>query len=70
MKIALRAKCPTRHQQPRLLGDHRVGMDDAKVDPCHPARIQAVLLDGDGGGDGEPQPTAFGEERDRTCSAG
>jgi hypothetical protein len=24
-----------------------------------------VLLDGDGGGDGEPQPTAFGEERDR-----
>jgi hypothetical protein len=65
MQITLGAKCPTRDQQPRLPGDHRVGMDDAKVYPCHAARAPAVLLDRDGGGDREPQPTPFGEQRDR-----
>jgi hypothetical protein len=41
-------------------------MDDAKIHPSHPTRIEVLRLDGDGGGDCEPQPPPIGEQRDRS----
>jgi hypothetical protein len=61
----LGAERPPRHQQPRLLGDDRVGMDDAKVDPGHPTRIQVMALDRHRGGDRQPQPPTIGQQGDR-----
>jgi hypothetical protein len=63
--VALGADRPPRPQQPRLLSHHRIRMNDAKVYPCHPPRVQVVLLDGDGGGDRQPQPSAIGQQGDR-----
>jgi hypothetical protein len=40
-------------------------MDDAKIHSGHPAGIEIVLLDGDRGGDRQPQPTPIGQQRDR-----
>jgi hypothetical protein len=52
MKIVLSAQRSARHQQPRLLGRHRVGVDDPKIHPGDPIRVQVgILLDRDGGGD-------------------
>jgi hypothetical protein len=65
MQVALGPQRPPRHQQPRPLGHHRIGMDDAKVHPRHPAGIQIMLLDGDGGGDRQPQPPTLGQQRHR-----
>jgi hypothetical protein len=66
MQVALGAKRPARHKQARLPGDHRIGMDDAKIHSSHPARVQVVLVDGDGGGDREPKLATVGEQRDRS----
>jgi hypothetical protein len=41
-------------------------MDDAKIHPSHPTRIEVLRLDGDGGGDCEPQPPPIGQQRDRS----
>jgi hypothetical protein len=60
VEVVLGAEGSPRHQQTRLLGDDRVGVDDAKVHPRHPARVQFVVLDGDGSGDRQPQPPAVG----------
>jgi hypothetical protein len=41
-------------------------VDDAKVHPGQPVRIQVVvLLDGDSGGDRQPQPPPIGWQGDR-----
>jgi hypothetical protein len=60
----LGAQRPPGDQQPGLLGDDRVGVDDAKVDPGNPTWIQIMLLDRDGGGDRQPQPPASVEQGD------
>ena len=61
---------PPRHQQARLVGDHRVGVDDAKIHPCHPMGVQVVVLNGHGGGDGQPELSTIGHQGDRTDLAG
>jgi hypothetical protein len=39
-------------------------MDDAKIHPGNPARVRvAGLLDGDDGGDRQPQLPAIGQQR-------
>ena len=66
VQVAFGPQSPTRHQQPLILGDDRIRMNDPKVHPRHPIRIQvAVMLDGDGGGDSQPQPPAVDQQRDR-----
>ena len=66
MEIDLGPDGPPRDQQPRVLGDDRVGVDDAKIDPRHPTGSPVVvLLDGDGGGDRQPQPPTVGEQGHR-----
>jgi hypothetical protein len=62
---ALGSDCPTRHQQGCRLGDHRIGVDDAKIHPGHPTGVQVVLVDRDGGGDGQPELAAIGQQGDR-----
>jgi hypothetical protein len=63
MQVTLGAERPARHQQPRLLGHHHVGVDDPEIHPGDPTRVQVVvLLDGDGGGDRQPQPPAIGQQ--------
>jgi hypothetical protein len=62
VEVVLGADGSPRHQQACLLGDHGVGVDDAKVDSGHPIGVQVVvLLDGDGGGDRQPQPSTVGQ---------
>jgi hypothetical protein len=65
VQVALGPDGPPRHQQPSVLGHDRVGVDDPKINPGHPTRIQVVLLDGDGGGDRQPQPPTIGQQRHR-----
>jgi hypothetical protein len=65
VQVALGAERPPRDQQPGALGDNGVGVDDAKVDPGHPTWVQVVVLDGDGGGDRQPQPPTVREQGDR-----
>jgi hypothetical protein len=72
MQPVLGAERPPRHQQPRLLGGDRVGMDDPQVHPGHPTpRIQVMVLDRHRGGDRQPQPPTISQQGDRpTCSTG
>jgi hypothetical protein len=56
---------PARYQQGGLVGDHRVGVDDAKVHTGYPTGIQLVLVDGNGGGHRDPQPPSIGQQGDR-----
>jgi hypothetical protein len=51
MQVALGAERPPRHQQPRGLGGDREGVDDPQVHPRDPARVQVIVLGGDGCGD-------------------
>jgi hypothetical protein len=67
---ALRPDCPARHQQGCLLGDKSIGMDDAQIYPCHPTGVQLVRLDGDGGGDGQPEVSSIGHQGDRPDLSG
>jgi hypothetical protein len=61
---ALSPQRPPGDQQGGVLGDDRVRVDDAEVDPGNPARVQIMLLDRDGGGDRQPQPPALGQQGD------
>ena len=62
---ALGSDRPARYQQACLLGDHRERVDDAKVYPGQPTRVQVVLVDGHGGGDGQPEPPTIGHQGHR-----
>ena len=64
-EVALGPDGAARNQQRRVVGDDRVGVDDAKVHPGHPPWVQIVVIDGDGGGDGQPQPSSIGHQGDR-----
>lgn len=66
VQVALGPDRPARHQQRGLVGDQCIGVDDANVHSSHLARVQVLRLDGDGGGDAQPQPPAVGQQRD--CS--
>jgi hypothetical protein len=66
VQVALGPDRPARHQQRGLVGDQCIGVDDANVHSGHLARVQVLRLDGDGGGDAQPQPPAVGQQRD--CS--
>ena len=65
VKMALSANCAARDQQARLLADDRIGVDHAEVHTCDPVWVQVVRLDGNRGGDRQPQLTAVGEQDDR-----
>ena len=62
---ALGADRPARHQQANLLGDHGIGVYDAKVHPGHPIRVQVVLVNRHGGGDGQPELATIGDQGHR-----
>jgi hypothetical protein len=71
VKVALGADGAPRHQQPGLLGDDGVGVDDPEVDPCHPTQVKVVELDGDGGGDcSHNRPPSASSVTARISSAG
>jgi hypothetical protein len=40
-------------------------VDDAKVHPGHPIRVQVVLVNGHGGGDGQPELATIGHQGHR-----
>jgi len=40
-------------------------VDDAKIHPGHPSGVQIVLVDGDRGGDRQPELAAIGQQGDR-----
>jgi len=64
VQVGLGAECPARDQQPGVLGDDRLGVEDPQVHSCDSGRVQVVvLLDGDGGGDRQPQPPTLGQQR-------
>jgi hypothetical protein len=68
MQVAFGADCPSRHQQPGVLGDNRVWMDDANVHPGDSALVpMVVVLDGDGGGDRQAKPPTIGQQGDRAA---
>ena len=66
VEVVLGAERPPRYEESSVLGGHRVGMDDAKVDTGDPGRVEVLLLDRDGGGDGQPQSSAVGQQNDRS----
>jgi hypothetical protein len=45
-------------------------MDDAKIHSRYLTSVQVVGVDGDGGGDGQPEPAAIGQQGDRTDLVG
>ena len=65
MQVAVGAECPPRHQQPRGLGHDGVGVDDPKVHSSDPTPVQVMVLDGDSGGDRQPQPAPISQQDDR-----
>jgi hypothetical protein len=66
VQVTLGSDSPAGHQQRCMLGDHRVGMDDAKVDSRNPIRVETKLLNRYGGGNREPEPATIGEQRNRS----
>ena len=69
MQVAIGSDRPSRDQQPRLLGDDRVGMDDAKVDSRHPARVHVMMLDGTAAVTAShSRPPSANSVTDLTCS--
>ena len=40
-------------------------MDDAKIHSRYLTSVQVVGVDGDGGGDGQPEPAAIGQQGER-----
>jgi hypothetical protein len=66
VKVVLSADRPARDQQTRLLANNRIGVDHAKVHTCDPRGVQVMPLDGNSGGDGQPQLAAVGEQGDRS----
>jgi hypothetical protein len=63
MEVVLGAQRPPRHQHAGVLGHHRIRVDDPKIHACDPVLVQVVvLLDGDGGGDRQPQPSTIGKQ--------
>jgi hypothetical protein len=61
VQVALGAERATGHQEAGLLGDDRIGMDDAEIDTGDPLGVEVMLVDGDGGGDRQPQLAAVGQ---------
>jgi hypothetical protein len=61
VEVALGAERPPGHQESGVLGGDCVRMDDAKVHAGDPVGVEVMLLDGDCGGDREPQPSAIGQ---------
>jgi hypothetical protein len=61
---------PPRYKQGCVLGDHRVGVDDAKVHAGHLTRVQVVMVDGYGGGDGQPELPTIGHQGHRPDPVG
>jgi hypothetical protein len=45
-------------------------MDDAKIHSRYLTSVQVVGADGDGGGDGQPEPATIGQQGDRTDLVG
>jgi hypothetical protein len=54
VQIVLSTNRAARDQQPRLLADNRIWMDNAEVHSRNSIGVQIMLLDRNGGGDSQP----------------
>jgi hypothetical protein len=60
VQVALGADGSPGHQQSHVLRHHGIRMDDPQIHPGDLPRVQVMLLDGDGSGDRQPQPSPIG----------